>query len=241
MEIEPKCRIIVGLDFADASAALRVVDRLDPQLCAVKIGKELFTAEGPAIVRECVERGYRVFLDLKFHDIPNTVANACAAATRLGVWMLNVHAAGGAAMLRAAREAVDRAAKAGGREPPMLIGVTVLTSLTAADLSAVGVNDEPAAQVTRLARLAQSSGLDGVVCAAHEARMLRASCGPAFKLVTPGIRPAGSDANDQARIATPEDAVRSGADYLVIGRPIAQAADPRRALESIHASIGALA
>jgi orotidine-5'-phosphate decarboxylase len=241
MEANLMSRIIVGLDFADARSALGIVERLDPKLCALKIGKELFTAEGPPIVRECVARGYRVFLDLKFHDIPNTVAKACAAATRLGVWMLNVHAAGGAAMLAAAREAVEQAAREQGREPPALIAVTVLTSLAAADLAAIGVPDAPATQVTRLARLAQSSGLGGVVCAAHEAKMLRDACGSSFRLVTPGIRPAGSDANDQARVSTPEDAIRAGADHLVIGRPIAQARDPRRALEAIHASIEALA
>jgi orotidine-5'-phosphate decarboxylase len=234
-------RIIVGLDFADARSALAVVDRMDPARCAVKIGKELFTAEGPSIVRECVARGFRVFLDLKFHDIPNTVAKACAAATRLGVWMLNVHAAGGAAMLAAARDAVERTARDGGREKPLLIGVTVLTSMLAADLAATGVDDSPATQVLRLARLVQANGLEGVVCAAHEAAMLRGACGPAFKLVTPGIRPAGTDSNDQARVSTPEEALRAGADYLVIGRPIAQAADPRRALEAILQTIEALA
>jgi orotidine-5'-phosphate decarboxylase len=241
MEADRMPCIIVGLDVADARSAFGIVDRLDPKLCALKIGKELFTAEGPAIVRDCVARDYRVFLDLKFHDIPNTVAKACAAATRLGVWMLNVHAAGGAAMLGAAREAVGEAARIEGRSPPMLIAVTVLTSLTANDLASVGVSDTPLAQVVRLARLALSSGLDGVVCAAHEVTALRAACGPAFKLVTPGIRPAGGEANDQARVATPEEAIRAGADYLVIGRPIAQAGDPRRALETIQASIRELA
>jgi orotidine-5'-phosphate decarboxylase len=179
-----------------------------------------------------------VFLDLKFHDIPNTVAQACAAATRLGVWMLNVHASGGTAMLAAAREAVDRAAAGTGRAKPHLIAVTVLTSLRAADLSATGIADAPEAQVLRLAKLAQANGLDGVVCSSREAASLRAACGPKFLLVTPGIRPAGADAHDQARTATPSEAIAAGADFLVIGRPITQAPDPQAALESIHRTLG---
>jgi orotidine-5'-phosphate decarboxylase len=230
--------IIVALDFPDAAGALAVARRLAPDRCAVKVGKELFTAEGPALVRELVDRGFRVFLDLKFHDIPNTVAQACAAATRLGVWMVNVHASGGTAMLVAAREAVDRAAAGTGRAKPYLIAVTVLTSLRAADLSAVGIADAPEAQVLRLAKLAQASGLDGVVCSSREAAALRAACGPQFLLVTPGIRPAGADTHDQARTATPSEAIAAGADYLVIGRPIAQAPDPQAALASIHRTLG---
>jgi orotidine-5'-phosphate decarboxylase len=225
--------ILVALDFPDASSALALVSRLDPAQCAVKIGKELFTAAGPDLVRECVGRGFRVFLDLKFHDIPTTCAQACAAATRLGVWMVNVHASGGAAMMSAARKAVDEAAAAMGRRAPLLIGVTVLTSLGAADLAALGLSDSPEAQVLRLARLAQASGLDGVVCSAREARALRAACGPGFALVTPGIRPAGSATQDQARVATPQDALRDGADWLVIGRPITAAPDPAAALAAI--------
>jgi len=225
--------IIVALDFPDAAGALAVARRLAPADCALKVGKELFTAEGPALVRELVAKGFRVFLDLKFHDIPNTVAQACAAATRLGVWMLNVHASGGAAMLAAAREAVERAAAQDARERPRLIAVTVLTSLAADDLPAIGVAGTPGEQVLRLARLAQSNGLDGVVSSSHEAAALRAACGPGFLLVTPGIRPAGSDANDQARIATPAEAIAAGADCLVIGRPIARAPDPQAALEAI--------
>ena len=230
--------IIVALDFPDAAGALAVARRLAPPTCALKVGKELFTAEGPALVRELVDRGFRVFLDLKFHDIPNTVAQACAAATRLGVWMLNVHASGGPAMLAAAREAVDRAAAGTGRAKPHLIAVTVLTSLRAADLSATGIADVPEAQVLRLAKLAQTNGLDGVVCSSREAAKLRAACGPQFLLVTPGIRPAGADAHDQARTATPSEAIAAGADYLVIGRPITQAPDPQAALESIHRTLG---
>ncbi len=231
-------RIIVALDYADAASALALVNRLDPATCAVKVGKELFTAAGPDFVRDCVARGFRVFLDLKYHDIPNTVAQACAAATRLGVWMLNVHASGGAAMLAAAQEAVARAAGEAGRPRPLLIAVTVLTSLAAPDLVTIGVADPPDAQVLRLARLAQSNRLDGVVCSAHEATLLRAVCGPQFRLVTPGIRLAGGDSHDQARIATPEGAIRAGADYLVIGRAITQAPDPQAALAAIRASIG---
>lgn len=234
----PLPRIIVGLDFADAARALALVDRLDPAACAVKIGKELFTAEGPGLVRACTARGFRVFLDLKYHDIPNTVAQACAAATRLGVWMLNVHASGGAAMLAAARDAVDRTATAIDQPPPLLIAVTVLTSLAGPDLEAIGVVSSPEAQVLRLAKLAQSHRLDGVVCSAQEAAGLRAACGPRFLLVTPGIRLEGGDAHDQARIATPQGAIRAGADYLVIGRAITQADDPRSALAAIRAGIG---
>jgi orotidine-5'-phosphate decarboxylase len=234
-------RLITALDFRDAASALAVLDRLDPSLCAVKIGKELFTAAGPSLVRECIARGYRVFLDLKFHDIPNTVAGACAAATRLGVWMLNVHASGGPAMLAAAREAVTRAASERGEAPPLLIAVTVLTSLSAQDLAAVGVADAPGRQALRLARLAQQHRLDGVVCSAQEAAALRSACGAQFKLVTPGIRLPDAAADDQARIATPESAVRAGADFLVIGRPVTQSRDPRATLAAIATSIGAIA
>jgi len=233
--------IIVALDFADAAGALAVAGRLAPNACAVKVGKELFTAEGPALVRELVGRGFRVFLDLKFHDIPNTTAQACAAATRLGVWMLNVHASGGSAMLAAARGAVDRAAAAAGRTRPLLIAVTVLTSLSADDLAAAGVADAPEAQVLRLAKLAQAGGLDGVVCSSREASALRAACGPDFLLVTPGIRPAGADVHDQARTATPAEAIAAGADYLVIGRPITRAPDPQAALEAIQRTLGRIA
>ena len=231
-------RLVTALDFPHAGAALALVDRLDPSLCALKIGKELFTAEGPALVRECVARGYRVFLDLKFHDIPNTVAGACAAATRLGVWMLNVHASGGPAMLAAAREAVTRAAGDMGRPAPLLIAVTVLTSLSREDLAAVGVAGEPQAQVVRLAKLAQAQGLDGVVCSAQEAAALRAACGPSFRLVTPGIRLPDAAKDDQQRIATPVAAVRAGADHLVIGRPVTHSQDPRATLAAIAQSLG---
>jgi orotidine-5'-phosphate decarboxylase len=230
--------VIVALDFADPMRALALADRLDPEACALKVGKELFVVAGPEPVRWMVARGFRVFLDLKFHDIPNTVAQACAAATRLGVWMLNVHAAGGRAMLEAARDAVAEMARAHGMPRPLLIAVTVLTSLSDADLGEVGVQRDAAQQVLGLARLTTGCGLDGVVCSAVEASALRAALPARFKLVTPGIRPAGSDRDDQARIVTPQAARASGADYLVIGRPITRAADPLAALSAINASLG---
>ena len=226
-------RVIVALDFPDAGAALAAAGRLDPALCRVKVGKELFVSAGPAIVGQLHERGFEVFLDLKFHDIPNTVAGACRAAARLGVWMLNVHASGGSAMMRAAREAV-----AAFPRPPLLIGVTVLTSLSDAELGEVGFAGSAADNVARLARLAASSGLDGVVCSAEEAAMLREALGAGFVTVTPGIRLAGDAKGDQSRVVTPEAAVRSGAHYLVIGRPVTQAADPAATLQSIVRSLG---
>jgi len=232
-------RVIVALDFPDAEGALALAQRLDPATCALKVGKEMFVAAGPEPVRAMVARGFRVFLDLKFHDIPNTVARACAAATRLGVWMINVHAAGGAAMLAAARTAVDEAAADEGRAAPLLIAVTVLTSLRDDDLRATGIADDTARQAVRLARLTADCGLDGVVCSAQEAPQLRAALGTRFKLVTPGIRPAGSAADDQSRIVTPQAAIANGADYLVIGRPIVEARDPVAALAAINASLAA--
>lgn len=225
-------RVIVALDFPEAKAALALADRLDPAQCRVKVGKELFTATGPVLVEELVGREFGVFLDLKFHDIPTTVASACRAAVRLGVWMLNVHAAGGRAMLQAAREAVPPGASA-----PRLIAVTLLTSMGEADLADVGFAGTPDEVVTRLALLAQASGLDGVVCSPREASALRAACGPAFCLVTPGVRPAGSEAGDQQRTMTPGDAISNGASYLVVGRPITRAPDPLAALERINAEI----
>ncbi len=227
-------RVIVALDYADATAARAVVARLRPDLCRLKVGKELFVAAGPDFVRELVGQGFAVFLDLKFHDIPNTVAQACKAAARLGVWMLNVHAAGGPRMLAAAREAVES-----GPARPLLIAVTVLTSMGREELQAIGVDADPELQVLRLAGLARDAGLDGVVCSALEAPALRRHMGAHFRLVTPGIRPAGSAAGDQTRILTPAQAVRAGADDLVIGRPITQAADPVAELERIAAEIAA--
>ena len=235
----PDPRIFVALDFANPLRALALADRLDPAACGVKVGKELFVTAGPEPVRWLVARGFNVFLDLKFHDIPNTAAQACAAAARLGVFMLNVHASGGRAMLEAARRAVDDASKEAGVRTPLLIAVTVLTSLDRDALRAVGVDAEPAAQALRLARLTREAGLDGVVCSAAEARVLRDALGPDFKLVTPGIRPAGTGSDDQARVVTPAQAIANGADYLVVGRPITAAPDPLAALAALHASLPA--
>lgn len=233
---QPPKRVIVALDFPDAPTALAMAARLDPKLCRVKVGKELFVAAGPSVVERLNERGFEVFLDLKFHDIPNTVAGACRSAVRLGVWMLNVHASGGEAMLNAARDAVEGAAKR-----PLLIAVTILTSLSSAELAAVGFSGSADENVERLARLTQRCGLDGVVCSAQEATRLRAACGPAFKLVTPGIRLPEDAKGDQSRVVTPAEGVRLGADYLVIGRPVTQAKDPRATLESINESLRVMA
>jgi len=222
----------VALDYADAASAMALVERLDPALCRVKVGKELFTAAGPELVRALAARGFEVFLDLKFHDIPNTVAAACRAAAGLGVWMLNVHASGGRRMLSAAREALLDLP-----QRPLLIAVTVLTSMSAEDLNETGVAGVPADQVLRLARLTQACKLDGVVCSAQEAALLRADLGADFRLVTPGIRPAGSEAGDQRRVMTPAEALRAGATDLVIGRPITGAADPLAALKQIQSDI----
>ena len=228
-------KIIVALDFPDAASALALVDRLDPALCRLKVGKELFTVAGPDLVRTLAARGYEVFLDLKFHDIPNTVAAACRAAAGLGVWMMNVHASGGRRMMQAAREALAESPRR-----PLLIGVTVLTSMSAEDLAETGIDAEPAAQVLRLASLTQACGLDGVVCSAQEAALLRARLGEGFRLVTPGIRPAGSETGDQRRVMTPMQAMAAGATDLVIGRPITAAADPVKVLQSINAEISSL-
>jgi orotidine-5'-phosphate decarboxylase len=225
-------KIIVALDYADAATALALVDRLDPTICRLKVGKELFTGAGPELVRALVARGFDVFLDLKFHDIPNTVAAACRTAAGLGVWMLNVHGSGGRRMMTAAREALVDLPKR-----PLLIAVTVLTSMSAEDLGEVGVKDAPADQVLRLARLTQASRLDGVVCSAQEALMLRGELGADFRLVTPGIRPAGAEAGDQRRVMTPVEALRAGATDLVIGRPITGVADPLAALKQIQFDI----
>jgi orotidine-5'-phosphate decarboxylase len=225
-------KIIVALDYADAASAMTLVSRLDPARCRLKVGKELFTAAGPDLVRTLVAREFDVFLDLKFHDIPNTVAAACRAAAELGVWMVNVHASGGRRMMAAAREALAERERR-----PLLIAVTVLTSMSANDLHEVGVTQSPAEQVLRLAQLARACGLDGVVCSAQEAPMLRRELGADFRLVTPGIRPAGADVGDQRRVVTPAEALRNGATDLVIGRPITGAADPLAALEAIRHDI----
>ena len=224
--------IIVPLDFPDAAAALALASRLDPALCRVKVGKELFVAAGPAIVEKLHAAGFEVFLDLKFHDIPNTVAGAVRSAARLGVWMVNVHASGGEAMMRAAREAA-----AGFAKRPLVIGVTILTSLSTAELEPIGFRGTSEEMVERLALLAQAAGLDGVVCSAQEAPRLRRTCGAAFKLVTPGIRLPDAKKDDQSRVVTPVEAARLGADYLVIGRPITQSPDPRATLAAIRQSL----
>ncbi len=222
--------LIVALDFDGLAPTLDFADRLDPQRCRVKVGKELFTRCGPEVVRALHARGFEVFLDLKFHDIPNTVAGACRAAADLGCWMMNVHSAGGSAMLEAARDALDAFTPR-----PLLVAVTVLTSLDADAMHAVGILSTPGEQVSRLAALAESSGLDGVVCSPLEIADLRKAHGPGFLLVTPGIRPAGSEVDDQARVATPESAVAAGASYLVIGRPVTRAPEPAAAVSAISA------
>jgi len=227
-------KIIVALDYDTPQAALELAQRLDPTLCRVKVGKELFTTAGPALVGKLVEQRFEVFLDLKFHDIPHTVAQACKAAARLGVWMVNVHALGGRKMMSAAREALEDMP-----QRPKLIAVTVLTSMGGEDLAEIGLSGEPQDNVLRLAKLTQECGLDGVVCSAREAAPLRNALGKEFCLVTPGIRPATASLDDQVRVATPAQALKDGASYLVIGRPITQAADPLQALKNINLEIGA--
>lgn len=229
----PDPRIIVALDFPAEAPALALLERLDPARCRVKVGKELFTRVGPRLVETAAAAGFDVFLDLKFHDIPNTVAAACAAAADLGAWMMNVHASGGPAMLRAARERLEAHPS-----PPLLIAVTVLTSLDSADLAAVGCAGDPAERVLKLARLTRSAGLDGIVCSPLEAASVRAALGADLKLVTPGVRPASAERGDQKRVMTPAQALSAGADYLVIGRPITGAPEPMRALAAIEQEIG---
>ncbi len=225
-------RIIVALDFAERDKALALVKTLDSSQCRVKVGKEMFTRFGPDLVNDIQSLGFDVFLDLKFHDIPNTVNKAVAAAADLGVWMLTLHAAGGADMMRAARAAVE------GREnAPLLVAVTVLTSLAADDLAVQGIARSAQEQVLRLASLAQESGMDGVVCSAAEAGELRKLLNDSFLLVTPGIRPTGDPADDQKRIVTPAAAVSAGSNFLVIGRPITRAREPLEKLHQIQAEI----
>lgn len=223
-------KIIVALDYADATSALKLVSQLDPALCRLKVGKELFTAAGPQFVEKLAHSNFGVFLDLKFHDIPNTVAKACSAASNLGIWMLNVHASGGLEMMQAAKNAVDSTAA-----KPLLIAVTVLTSMNQQTLNQIGIHTDLATHVLNLAKLTQQAGLDGVVCSALEAQMLRSNMGNEFCLVTPGIRPANAKKDDQSRIVTPADALALGSSYLVIGRPITQAENPLAALEAINA------
>jgi len=221
--------VIVALDFPSAQPALEFALRLSPRLCRLKVGKELFTSAGPDLVREVQDLGFEVFLDLKYHDIPNTVAGAVAAAARLGVWMLNVHAAGGSRMMTAAREALASAS-----HRPLLIAVTVLTSMDVGDLGELGCDEPVLERVLRLSRLAADSGLDGVVCSAAEAGALRELHGANFCLVTPGIRLGGDDPGDQRRVVTPAEAIAGGSDYIVMGRSITGAADPLAALERVH-------
>lgn len=221
--------VVVALDFASAQPALDMVARLSPELCRLKVGKELFTRAGPELVKTLQARGFDVFLDLKFHDIPNTVAAAVRAAADLGVWMVNVHASGGRRMMEAAVQALESYSSA-----PLLIGVTVLTSMSESDLAELGYTESPAQRVQRLAALAADCGLDGVVCSALEAAALRRARGEDFCLVTPGIRLAGDAAGDQRRVVTPADAIAAGADYLVIGRSVTAAADPLAALRRIY-------
>ena len=228
-------QVIVALDYPDAAAALQLVDGLTPDLCRLKVGKELFTRAGPQLVEGLVGRGFDVFLDLKFHDIPNTVASACHAAADLGVWMVNVHALGGERMLLAAREGVERVSRV-----PLLIAVTILTSMDANDLAAVGLSGSAQDNVLRLATLAHQCGLDGVVCSSRETGVLRGRLGTDFSLITPGIRPAGSQADDQRRVMTPTDAIRAGSSYLVIGRPVTRADDPVSVLRTINSELSAL-
>ena len=224
--------IIVAVDAHRLDDALFIADQLDPALCRLKVGKELFTAVGSAVLNAFHQRGFEVFLDLKFHDIPNTTAQAVLAAADLGVWMVNVHASGGRTMMHTAKQRLTDAGY-----HTQLIAVTVLTSMSAEDLAEVGISVDPAAQVSRLARLAADSGLDGVVCSAQEASRLRAELGQDFVLVTPGIRPAGAAADDQKRIVTPQLAMQQGSTHLVIGRPITQAAHPNDTLREIYHSL----
>jgi orotidine-5'-phosphate decarboxylase len=225
--------ILVALDFPDTRQAIELVNKLEPSRCRLKIGKELFTRGGPRFVEDVQQLGFEVFLDLKFHDIPNTVAAACKAAAELGVWMINVHALGGRKMLSAAREAVESFS-----QRPKLIAVTILTSMSDEDLHEVGLSGSSEENVSRLAGLANDCGLDGVVCSAREAQRLKQENGEGFFLITPGIRPSWSATGDQSRIMTPQDAIRAGSDYLVIGRPITMADDPLQALKRVEEELG---
>jgi orotidine-5'-phosphate decarboxylase len=226
-------KVVVALDFDNKDDALAFVDKIQPNDCRLKVGKEMFTYFGPEFVKELTNRGFDVFLDLKFHDIPNTVAKAVTAAAELGVWMVNVHASGGSEMMIKAKQALEKY----GDNAPLLIAVTVLTSMGEEDLLGLGITKSPAEQVMSLAKLTKEAGLDGVVCSAWEAQSLKASLGEDFKLITPGIRPVGSTSDDQKRIMTPEQAISVGVDYLVIGRPITKAENPQMVLQSINLSL----
>jgi orotidine-5'-phosphate decarboxylase len=225
-------RVIVAMDFDNQHSALQLAEQLDPSQCRLKVGKELFTVAGPQLVKALVERNFDVFLDLKFHDIPNTTAHAVSAAADLGVWMTNVHASGGSRMMSAAKQALEQQGSS-----MLLIGVTVLTSMDDTDIAELGIDRSPTAQVEHLARLAQQAGLHGVVCSAQEASTLKAELGADFKLVTPGIRLPDSAADDQRRVVSPPEAMALGSDYLVIGRPITQSANPFETLVQINRSL----
>jgi orotidine-5'-phosphate decarboxylase len=226
-------KVVVALDFDNQADAFAFVDKIQPSDCRLKVGKEMFTYFGPDFVKALVDRGFDVFLDLKFHDIPNTVAKAVTAAAELGVWMVNVHASGGLAMMQKAKEALAPY----GDNAPLLIAVTVLTSMSEDDLIGLGITKSPAEQVQHLANLTKLAGLDGVVCSAQEAETLKNKLGKDFKLITPGIRPSGASVDDQKRIMTPEKAIGVGVDYLVIGRPITKALEPQKVLQDINLSI----
>lgn len=228
-----KSPVLVALDYPDRTSVLELVEQLSPELCRLKVGKELFTRCGPDLVETLQGKGFEVFLDLKFHDIPNTVAGAVKAAAELGVWMVNVHAEGGSRMMEAAANALQNCT-----HKPLLIAVTVLTSMSAEDLQELGYTESVEQRVMRLAELAHNSGMDGVVCSAQESAELKRSRGPDFCLVTPGIRLAGDASGDQRRVVTPADAIANGSDYLVIGRSITAAADPLKALEQVHIDLG---
>lgn len=228
--------IIVALDYPSEAETMQLVDQLEPSLCRLKVGKELFTRCGPTLVKQLVDKNFDVFLDLKYHDIPNTVAQACLAAAELGVWMLNVHALGGEKMMQAAKKALSD--NFSGVDSPLLIAVTWLTSSGQAELDALGIATTPQQMVSRLATMTKNAGLDGVVCSAQEAPVLRQEMGEEFLLVTPGIRLAGSEKDDQCRVVTPEKAIKDGASYLVIGRPITLAKDPCKVLRTIISDIG---
>jgi len=230
-QVDPK--VVIALDYDDKIQALAFIEQLDPKICRLKIGKEMFTHFGPDFVKLIVAKGFDVFLDLKFHDIPNTVAKAVKSAADLGVWMVNVHASGGSRMMKAAKAALEPY----GDKAPLLIAVTVLTSMEQNDLAELGLDITPAEQVKRLALLTKASGLDGVVCSSHESEELKSLLGQSFKLITPGIRPEGAVSDDQRRIKTPKQAIDSGSDYLVIGRPITQADDPVAVLKNINTSL----
>ena len=226
-------KIIVALDYEKEAEALALVDQIDPSLCRLKVGKEMFTTLGINFVKQLHQRNFDVFLDLKYHDIPNTVARAVRSAADLGVWMVDLHASGGLRMMEEAKRILEPY----GKDAPLLIAVTVLTSMEDLDLLQIGINASPMEQVLRLAHLTQRAGLDGVVCSPQEVEILRNACGEEFKLVTPGIRPTGADFGDQRRVMTPTAAIRAGSDYLVIGRPITKADNPVEVLCSINASI----